>query len=125
MLEDHTGQWCRHDLAVHDEPFRMPFGEITLEGSRVVAYREKPTYRITICSAVTDLGAPRALSLMVLGQSGRPAGVRQRLLDERPRGPCVRDTTAAWVDVNDWRWWLGPRRSWTAVLRRGRGRVRR
>ena len=99
VLEDHRASGAAMTLAVHDEPFPMPFGEITLEGSRVVAYREKPTYRITICSAVTVLGAD-ALSRMVPGE---PVGLpvfANRVLDEGLPVHAFRHA-AAWVDVND------------------------
>ena len=99
VLEDHRASGAAMTLAVHDEPFPMPFGEITLEGSRVLAYREKPTYRITICSAVTVLGA-EALSRMVPGE---PVGLpvfANRLLHEGLPVHAFRHA-AAWVDVND------------------------
>ena len=43
VVDSHRRSGAAMTLAVHDEPFPMPFGEITLVGDRVVTYREKPT----------------------------------------------------------------------------------
>ncbi len=48
-------------LAAHDEPFRLPYGRLTLDGDRVTAYDEKPTIAVPVSSAIAVLG-PAALA---------------------------------------------------------------
>ncbi len=99
VVAEHRASGATMTLAVHDEPFPMPFGQIGLDGSRVVSYTEKPTYRITICSAVTVLSAD-ALALLVPGEPiGLPA-FAQRLLDRGLPIHAFRHD-APWADVND------------------------
>jgi NDP-sugar pyrophosphorylase family protein len=99
LLAAHRDSGAAMTLAVHDEPFAMPFGEITVEDGRVVAYREKPTYHITICSAVTVLG-PAALERMTPGDHVMLPAFARRLLEEGvPIHAHHHD--AAWADVND------------------------
>jgi len=99
VLESHRRSRAAMTLAVHDEAFPMPFGEITLDGDRVVAYREKPTFRITICSAVTVLGR-RARDLIERGENvGLPALANRLLEHGLPIHGFVHD--APWIDVND------------------------
>lgn len=95
----HRSSGAAMTLAVHDEPFPMPFGEITLDGDRVVAYREKPTYRIRICSAVTVLGSEARAAIEPGENVGLPA-LANRLLE---RGSHVHSFVhdAPWIDVND------------------------
>jgi NDP-sugar pyrophosphorylase family protein len=86
-------------LAVHDQAFPIPFGEVAVEGQRVVAYREKPSFVVRVCSAISVLGA-EALGNLKPGETiGLPAFVN-RLLSS---GASVRafHHDAPWIDVND------------------------
>jgi NDP-sugar pyrophosphorylase family protein len=88
-------------LAVHEEPFRMPFGEVRCaadDPDRVVDYIEKPTYRVPVCSAVSVLGAA-ALEAMPAGQPCGLSDLARRLLARSLRVRAWRHS-AAWVDVN-------------------------
>lgn len=99
VLAAHRADGAALTLAVHDEPFTIPYGQITLEGSRVVAYREKPSFPVRICSAVSVLG-PEAVHAIAPGESiGLPA-LANRLLQA---GAAVRafHHAAPWIDVND------------------------
>lgn len=99
LVDDHRRSGAAMTIAVHDEPFPMPFGEVSLDGDRVVAYREKPTYRITICTAVSVLG-PEALALVHRGEDvGLPA-LCNRVLEAGLELHAHRHE-APWVDVND------------------------
>lgn len=99
LVRDHRGSGADATLAVHEEPFAMPFGEVTLDGDRVVAYTEKPTYRITIATAVTVLGRG-AIDLITPGEFINLPHLAQRMLDGgRTIHAYAHD--APWIDVND------------------------
>ena len=86
-------------LAVHDQAFPIPFGQVAMEGDRVVAYREKPALVVPICSAVSVLSEEALASLQPGEKIGLPA-FTDRMLS---RGADVRSFrhTAPWIDVND------------------------
>ncbi len=99
MLAAHRASGAALTLAVHDQPFPIPFGEVVAQGDRVVAYREKPDLMVQVCSAVSVLGA-EALAAFDPGETvGLPA-FANRLLT---RGCDVRmyRHSAPWIDVND------------------------
>lgn len=99
VVEVHEASSAAMTLAVHDEPFPMPFGEITRDGDRVLDYVEKPTYEICVSSAISVLG-PEAVALI---DPGEPIGLpvlSRRVLDA---GLLLRahHHDADWADVND------------------------
>lgn len=86
-------------LAVHEHPFRLPFGRIRLEGERVLGYDEKPVLSIPIASGAY-LFSPQALrTIPPTGRLDVPELVRARL----DAGLEVRSFahSAPWIDVND------------------------
>jgi mannose-1-phosphate guanylyltransferase/phosphomannomutase len=88
-------------VALHEEPFVMPFGELrTGPGDRVAAYVEKPCFRFPIASGVSVLG-PEAIRAVAPGEAIAMHALVARLLE---RGAPVRAYrhAAPWVDVNDW-----------------------
>lgn len=99
MVAAHRAAAAAMTLAVHDEPFLMPFGEITVDGDRVTDYVEKPTYRICISSAVTVLGPP-AVALVEPGEDVGLPVLARRVLDA---GIVLsaHHHEADWADVND------------------------
>jgi NDP-sugar pyrophosphorylase family protein len=99
VLAAHRASGAALTLAVHDEPFPIPYGEVTTENGRVVAYREKPTLTVRVCSAVSVLSA-RAAGAIGPGEAmGLPA-LANRLLQA---GATVQafHHAAPWIDVND------------------------
>jgi GTP:adenosylcobinamide-phosphate guanylyltransferase len=99
VLTVHRASGAALTLAVHDQPFPIPFGEVVDEDGRVVAYREKPTLVVRVCSAVTLLGA-EALAAFEPGEMvGLPAFANRLLA----KGAVVRayHHDAPWIDVND------------------------
>jgi mannose-1-phosphate guanylyltransferase/phosphomannomutase len=99
LLDQHDRHGAAVTLAVHDEPFHMPYGEITLDGDQVVDYVEKPTYTVTVSSALTVLDR-RARALIDPGTHVMlPDLVRRALAAGLPiRG---HRHSATWIDVND------------------------
>jgi NDP-sugar pyrophosphorylase family protein len=99
ILAAHKENDAALTLAVHNQPFPIPFGEVRIEADRVVAYREKPTVVVPICSAVSVLGTPALASVQPGENVGLPA-LTNRLLSV---GAKVRafHHNAPWIDVND------------------------
>ncbi|HEX7035607.1 MAG TPA: sugar phosphate nucleotidyltransferase [Pseudomonadales bacterium] len=99
MLAFHRDSGAALTLAVHDQPFPMPFGEIVADGDRVVAYREKPTLTVRVCSAISVLGR-EALAALIPGEAiGLPAFANRLLGTNAPIRAFVHQ--APWIDVND------------------------
>ncbi len=99
VLAKHREAGATLTLAVHDEPFSIPFGEICMDGDRVTAYREKPSFRVRVCSAISVL-SPDALAAFDPGETiGLPA-LANRLLS-RNAAVCSFFHDAPWIDVND------------------------
>lgn len=86
-------------LATHVEPFRLPYGELSVEDGLVVDYREKPEHRMLVCSAVSVLGPE---SLAVAAREA-PLGLVDLFRELRRGGHRVAEFRheAPWVDVND------------------------
>jgi NDP-sugar pyrophosphorylase family protein len=99
VLAAHEERDAALTLAIHDFSITIPFGLVALEGDHVVAYREKPTLSMPICSAVSVLGKSALTSIQRGENIGLPA-LANRLLSG---GANVRGFyhTALWVDVND------------------------
>jgi dTDP-glucose pyrophosphorylase len=99
MVAAHQRSGAAMTIAVHDQAFPIPFGEIALDGDQVIAYREKPSFTVRVCSAFSVLGS-EALGHLRPGETvGLPA-FANRLLE---RGAPVRayQHDAPWIDVND------------------------
>ena len=99
VLDHHRRSDASLTLATHLEPFRLPYGELTSEGGRVVDYREKPEHRMLVCSAVSVLG-PAALDAAA---REAPLGLVDLFHELRRGGELVAEFRhdAPWVDVND------------------------
>jgi CTP:molybdopterin cytidylyltransferase MocA len=99
LLERHSSSGAAMTLAVHDEPIRLPYGELTVVGDEVVAYVEKPERPTRICSAVAALGPP-AIALL---PGDRPTGLVDLFGALRTRGGKITAFLhkAPWMDVND------------------------
>jgi NDP-sugar pyrophosphorylase family protein len=99
LVEHHRAARAALTLAVHDEPFRLPYGRLALEGERVVAYDEKPEVAVAIASGVAVLGPDATAAL----PGDRPTGIADLANELLGRGLPVaaHRHDAAWVDVND------------------------
>lgn len=97
-----AGHHLSHDatltIAVHQQPFTMPFGEVLLDGSQVKLYSEKPTTMFTVCSAVAVVG-PAARAAIAADEAIGLSDLVSRLLRQ---GKAVEAFAhdAAWIDIN-------------------------
>jgi mutator protein MutT len=98
LLAAHERLGADLTLATHRHPLRLPYAELTLEGTAVRAYHEKPTHHYSVCSAVYALG-PRALARLDGGRCDAPDLGRAVLA----AGGAVHayEHAAPWIDVND------------------------
>jgi mutator protein MutT len=97
LAEHHLATGADLTLAAHDHVLSSPYGELDVDGDRVVAYREKPRRHTRVCSAISVLGP--AARRMLDGPAGLP-DLTSRLI---ARGGDVRvvEHTSPWIDVND------------------------
>jgi mutator protein MutT len=97
LVDRHLQTGADLTLAAHDHAVTNPYGELDVDGDRVVAYREKPTRVSRVCSAISVLGGAAVRTLD--GPAGLP-DLTSRLI---ARGGDVRVLahTAPWIDVND------------------------
>lgn len=86
-------------IATHEETFRMPFGQVVVEGSSVVDLLEKPQTRYRISSGTYVLAAGTVRSLAPPRAVGAPELFRQ--LREAGRRVAAFAHQAPWIDVND------------------------
>jgi NDP-sugar pyrophosphorylase family protein len=86
-------------LTTHLERYRIPYGELVIEGGEVLEYREKPEHAVLICSAISVLG-PAALTAL---QRNAPMGLVDLFYAMKAEGRLVADFRHhdPWIDVND------------------------
>jgi NDP-sugar pyrophosphorylase family protein len=96
---EHLDSGADITIAIHKQPFRMPFGEVRTEGADVREYVEKPTHHFDVCSAVSVLG-PAALASL---PDDRPTGISNLVQSVINTGGHVRafPHAAPWIDVNE------------------------
>ncbi len=99
MAAGHFAGGADMTIATHKQPFRMPFGEVRIEGGEVRAYLEKPVYSYDVCSAVSLLGSAALCAL----PDDRPTGISELVQSLIRCGRRVRSVphSAPWIDVND------------------------
>lgn len=95
----HRQQQAAMTIAVHWEPFQMPFGEVVLEGDRVVELREKPIKRYHTSSGTYVLSPQACRLIPAQVQFGAPD--LYHLLKGRGLLTAAYTHEAAWIDVND------------------------
>lgn len=86
-------------VASHQEPFRIPFGQLETSGSRVTAYKEKPVFLIAISSGTYMLHR-RAMSAIQPGEKMHAPDLVNLLMQSGELVACF-GHDAWWIDVND------------------------
>jgi NDP-mannose synthase len=99
LLAHHREHGYDLTIAVHEEPFAVPYGEVRVERGRVVGYREKPLLRLRVSSGTCVVGR-RARALM---PPGRRLEARDLFELVSGAGCAVGafEHGAPWIDVND------------------------
>jgi NDP-sugar pyrophosphorylase family protein len=99
MVEHHRQNGAAMTIAVHEHSFRIPFGAPEIHNDRVVAFREKPTFPVQVCSGVYVLSQEALELLRDSEPCGAPALIDRLLAHGRLVKPHFHN--AAWIDVND------------------------
>lgn len=97
LLDHHDTAANDITVAVHREPFRIPYGVVDVADGLVTAYTEKPTIQVPVGSGTLALG-PRSTALMD-GPVGVVDLVTTALADGLRVGAWAHGRR--WVDVND------------------------
>jgi NDP-sugar pyrophosphorylase family protein len=99
FLAVHQASGAVMTLATHLESLQSSYGELEVESGRVIAYEEKPSRSVLICSGICALGVG-ALKAIPTHEPLGMSGLVQSLIG---RGEFVGEYrhSAPWVDVND------------------------
>jgi len=86
-------------VAVHEEPFSIPFGEVRVDNGCIVEYAEKPQRRLLVSSGTYVVGRKARESI----EPGKPTNVPELIARLIARGESVGafKHDAPWIDVND------------------------
>jgi dTDP-glucose pyrophosphorylase len=99
LVGDHQRSQVAMTMAVHMYPLQIPFGAPEIRDDQVIAFREKPSFPVLVCSGLYVLGGA-AMDLLPRGEScGAPALIDRLLAAGRTVRPYKHE--AAWTDVND------------------------
>ena len=98
FVEHHRREDAVLTVAVHREPFRIPFGEVRLANGLIDAYIEKPERRILVASGLFVLG-PSAIARVPRARTEVSWLVNELLAAKARVAAFLHD--AAWIDVND------------------------
>jgi NDP-sugar pyrophosphorylase family protein len=99
LVAHHVHAKAALTIAVHSEPFRIPFGEVTVREGEVVGYSEKPLHPVTISSGTYVLSAecrrviPQEQRFDIPALFTLVTGMKKRV--------AAFEHNAAWIDVND------------------------
>jgi NDP-sugar pyrophosphorylase family protein len=98
LLEIHDERRGDVTLASHYEHYQIRLGELETDGTRVLAYREKPKHRVLICSGIAVFNA-HVLNLI---PRDRPAGISDLVQSALQAGMHVTHWLhgSFWIDVN-------------------------
>jgi len=99
MLAYHRRKGAAMTVAAHRQPFRSPFGELTVQAGNVVRYAEKPTNAVLISSGCYVLDSETCRLIAPGQRTDVPDLVR--LLLEAGRLVAAFEHEYPWVDVND------------------------
>lgn len=99
VFDFHEAKAASMTVAVHSHEFRMPFGEVQLQGDAVCGYDEKPISRFNVCSAISVLG-PEAMSAIPPNGAFGISQLVQKLI-QSDQLVAAFTHAAPWIDVND------------------------
>jgi mannose-1-phosphate guanylyltransferase len=105
MLAHHRAMRADLTLATHAHHYRLPFGQLRIDGGVITDYVEKPVLSSTISSGVSVLG-PGALEALT-ERTGSPPTLPAGMVDLFHAVNTVGGLVAAfrhesaWIDVND------------------------
>jgi NDP-sugar pyrophosphorylase family protein len=96
MVARHVESGADLTLASHVHVVRLPYGELRIDGDRVLAYREKPARETWVCSAVCVLEGEALAAID--GPIGLDELARRRI--DAGRDVRAFAHAAPWIDIN-------------------------
>jgi NDP-sugar pyrophosphorylase family protein len=99
FVDFHRAQKAALTIASHQEPFRIPFGELVLSGNQVEQYLEKPVKPVWISSGTYVIGREACSFIGSDTRTDIPELVAS-LLGAGKHVAAFRHS-AAWIDIND------------------------
>ena len=99
VVQHHHETGATLTIACHREPFRIPFGQLILEGAEVVEYREKPAFPVMISSGVYAVGA-QAAELIPTQRRFNINDLFQAVREHDGRISAF-EHESKWIDIND------------------------
>jgi NDP-mannose synthase len=99
FLQHHRVNHAAMTVATHTEPFKVPFGQVSIRSGRIVDYKEKPVLPV-ILSSGTYVLSRRARSRIPLGEAAGAPDLVRSLLREKQRVQAF-PHSSPWIDVND------------------------
>jgi NDP-mannose synthase len=99
LVAHHAACEAALTIAVHSEPFRIPFGAVTVRDGQIVIYAEKPVYPVTVSSGTYVLSFEARGMIPQRRRFDLPALFS--MLMERNRKVAAYEHSAPWIDVND------------------------
>jgi NDP-sugar pyrophosphorylase family protein len=99
FFEFHVENEAVLTVASHEEPFRIPFGQLEVCGAQVIAYMEKPLLSLTVSSGAYVLSR-RAMLAISPSERVQAPDLINALLDANERVCCFQHQ-AWWIDIND------------------------
>jgi mannose-1-phosphate guanylyltransferase/phosphomannomutase len=99
MVRHHRSSRASMTVATHWQPFRIPYGEVTVEDGGVTGVLEKPVKRFHMSSGTYVLGPNACAAIPADTPFGAPALVEKLRLAREPVAAYQHDRP--WIDVND------------------------
>lgn len=99
FMEHHRREQAAVTIAVHREPVRIPYGQVTVDAGRVVAYAEKPVHEVVVSSGTYVFDPAVAAVLGADERCNLPELVA--LADSAGGFIAAYEHAALWIDVND------------------------
>jgi NDP-mannose synthase len=99
LLARHQTTKAAMTIAIHTEPFRVPFGQVSIRRGKVIDYKEKPVLPVLLSSGTYVLTSAARRRI----PPGRPVGAPELvhiLLGQNERVSAFLHSSA-WIDVND------------------------
>lgn len=99
FVKHHVQSAAALTIATHFEPFRIPFGEVDVEGGMITKYLEKPTFSVHLSSGTYVLSS---CARAYIGKNRRTdAPTLFAMLRDGGERVVAFEHSAPWIDVND------------------------
>ncbi|MDQ2775373.1 MAG: sugar phosphate nucleotidyltransferase [Acidobacteriota bacterium] len=99
FFRHHAESGAAMTVAVHEQPFQLPFGQITTTAGYLTSYVEKPCLFVRISSGAYVLNRRAMLRIPEADRTDVPGLVR--ILQESGERVACYEHHAWWIDVND------------------------